>query len=102
MRFAYAAGGSGDSVNRGLCSGRSSGLRNTNGTVPSLLSIRVQSLTESRLPVVTMRFATNTSRSVCSLSGSGRSNSEDDSRNLHLNVSLNKFALVTVVVNPVQ
>lgn len=97
MRFAHAAGRSRYSVDRSLSGGRGSRLGNTGGTVPCLLSTRFKLLVEVYLPVVTVRLATNTSRSVSSLSRSGRGDSEDDSRNLHLHVLLYEYAAATVV-----
>jgi len=102
MRLTHAAGSSGDSVGRSLSGGCGRRLGNTGGAVPSLSLIPIRLLTEHCLPVVTVRLASNTSRSVSSLSRSGRGDGENDSSNLHLDTLLYGSFVATVVFGAVQ
>lgn len=96
MSFAHAAGGGGDSVDRSLSGGCGGGLGNTSRAVPSLLSVQILRLVKDYSPVVTMRFATDASCSVSGLGRSGCSDSENDSGDPHLDVSLCGYVVVTV------
>lgn len=83
VRLAYTAGGSGDSVDRGLGSGGSGGLSNTSRAVPDSSQLGARFVREDDLPVVVVRLTTYTCGSVCILGSDSRGKGENDSGNPH-------------------